>query len=224
MSRPIAVLRPEPGNGVTCARVRVTGGHALSLPLFAIVACDWTPPDPTRFDALILTSANAVRAGGEALARYTSLPVHAVGAATAQTAEARGLTVAAIGSDDAEALIAAAAASGVARALHLGGRETGVGAGGIVSASIAVYASEAIAIAPEQLRALGGTTALLHSTRAAAQLAMLVDQHGVDRATVALAAISPAVAHAAGTGWQHVTIAAQPSDAALIIAARAAGD
>ncbi len=224
MTRPIAVLRPEPGNRATCARVRTAGAHALALPLFEIVPLNWTPPDPTGFDALILTSANAVRAGGEALAGYTDLPVYAVGAATARAAEAAGFAIAAIGNDDADALIAAAATNGVTRALHLGGRETGVVASGIIARSIAVYASEAIEIAPEPLHALIGATALLHSARAADRLGMLVARHGIDPATIALAAISPSVAQAAGPGWGQVVIAAHPNDAALIAAALAAGD
>lgn len=224
MTRPIAVLRPEPGNRATCARVRTAGAHALALPLFEIVPLNWTPPDPTGFDALILTSANAVRAGGEALAGYTDLPVYAVGAATARAAEAAGFAIAAIGNDDADALIAAAATNGVTRALHLGGRETGVVASGIIARSIAVYASEAIEIAPEPLHSLIGATALLHSARAADRLGMLVARHGIDPATIALAAISPSVAQAAGPGWGQVVIAAHPNDAALIAAALAAGD
>lgn len=196
----------------------------MSLPLFEIVALDWVPPDPAGFDALILTSANAVRASGPALARYAGLPVYAVGPATARAAEAAGFAVAVIGTDDAEALIAAAAAHGVTCALHLGGRETGVVAGGIIAASIAVYASEATEIAPESLRALAGTTALLHSARAAEQLATLIDRDGIDRATIALAAISPSVAKAAGLGWRQVVIAPQPTDAALTAAALVAGD
>lgn len=224
MTRPIAVLRPEPGNRATCARVRAAGRNAIALPLFEIVALDWTPPDPASFDALILTSANAVRAGGQALTRYAHLPVYAVGAATARVAEAAGFAAATVGSDDAHALFAVAAANGVMRALHLGGRETGVVASGIVAASIAVYASEAIEIAPEPLQALIGATALIHSARAAARLATLIDRHGIDRTTMALAAISPSVAQAAGSGWGHVAIAPHPTDAALIAVALAAGD
>lgn len=224
MTRPIAVLRSEPGNSATCARVRTAGGYAIALPLFEIAALNWTPRDPASFDALILTSANAVRAGGQALTRYTGLPVYAVGTATARTAETAGFAVLAIGSDDARALISAAAADGVTRALHLGGRETGVVASGIVAASIAVYASEAIEIAPEPLQALIGATALLHSARAAARLAQMVDHYGIDRAMIALAAISPSVAQAAGPAWRQVAIPAHPNDAALIAAALAAGD
>lgn len=224
MTRRFAVLRPEPGNAATCARILEAGHDVIALPLFEIVPLAWIPPDPADFDALVLTSANAVRAAGPALKDFTQLRVHAVGAATARAAEAAGLTVAAVGTDNAEALLAAAAAAGVTRALHLGGRESGVAATGIVAASMAVYASDAVDVGRETLAAITGATALLHSPRAAERLVELVDRDGIDRTAIALGAISPAVAQAAGTGWARIAVAAQPNDAALIVAALAAGD
>ena len=64
MSRPLAVLRPEPGNGATAARIEELGFRAIRLPLFAVRALAWTMPDAADHDALLLTSANAVRFGG----------------------------------------------------------------------------------------------------------------------------------------------------------------
>lgn len=224
MTRRLAVLRPEPGNAATCARVRDAGHDAMALPLFTIVALGWTPPDPKEFDALILTSANAIRSGGAELARFAHLPVHVVGAETGRAAAAAGFGVASVGTGNAESLIAEAAANGVVRALHLGGRETSIVATGIVAASIAVYASEPTDIDPGRLATIVGATPLLHSARAARRLAVLLARDGIDRRDIAIAAISPAVAQAAGSGWARVSIAAQPTDAALIDAAIAAGD
>ncbi|WP_066647493.1 MULTISPECIES: uroporphyrinogen-III synthase [Sphingomonas] len=224
MTRRFAVLRPEPGNAATCARLRAGGHDAIALSLFEIVGLPWTPPDPADFDALVLTSANAVRAAGPSLAAFMQLPTFAVGAATARAATAAGMTLAATGDDDAEALIAAAARAGVARALHLGGRETRVVATGIVAASIAVYASDPLPVDHAALAAIIGATALVHSPRAAERLRALVDEHGLGRGAIAIAALSPAVAQAAGSGWARVSIARQPSDAALIEAAVAASD
>ena len=86
MSRPIVVLRPEPGNRVTAAAIEGRGLRAIRLPLFAVQPVAWQAPDPAGFDALLLTSANAVRHGGAGLARLLSLPVFAVGEATADAA------------------------------------------------------------------------------------------------------------------------------------------
>ena len=46
MSRPIVVLRPEPGARATVARIEALGAHAVAAPLFAIRPLPWTPPDP----------------------------------------------------------------------------------------------------------------------------------------------------------------------------------
>ena len=64
MTRPIAVLRPEPGNAATADRIAALGLAAIRLPLFEVRALDWAPPDPAGFDALLLTSANAPRLAG----------------------------------------------------------------------------------------------------------------------------------------------------------------
>src|SRR3546814_18676169 len=95
----------------------------------------WAAPDPGGFDALVLTSANAVRLGGTGLDRFKALPVHAVGGATAAAAAQAGFSVVAVGDSDGVSLIADAARSGVSRALHLGGRERKLQAGGPIAAA-----------------------------------------------------------------------------------------
>ena len=221
MSRAVAVLRPEPGNAETAARVAAAGLTPIRLPLFETGALRWTPPDPAGFDALILTSANAARLGGAGLATLAALPVHAVGAATARAATAAGLRVVATGGGDARALLTQAAAAGVRRALFLSGRDRTIEAGGIVARAIAVYASDPL---PANVAVLTGATVLLHSPRAARRLGALVDAGGLSRASIALAALSVAVARAAGDGWAAVAIAPRPDDAALIAAAATLSD
>ena len=81
--RPVVVLRPEPGASRTAARAEALGLDARVVPLFAIVPIEWSAPDPSDFDGIVLTSANAVRHGGEQLDELKALPVHAVGEATA---------------------------------------------------------------------------------------------------------------------------------------------
>lgn len=216
MIRPIAVLRPEPGNAATCARIAAAGHLPIALPLFEVVALPWTAPDACDFDALLLTSANAVRMAGPALRRFAALPAYAVGRATAEAARAAGLTVAATGAGDAATLLAAAGAEGVMRALHLGGRETMVAPAPPVARAITVYASDSLPVAAEQIAALDGAVALVHSARAAARLAELA---GAVRPGIALVAISPAAAMAAGEGWRSVSVAQRPDDAAMLAAA-----
>lgn len=218
--KPLAVLRPEPGNAATAARIEAAGGRALRLPLFHIVPLAWTPPDPAGHDALFLTSANAVRHAGPALAAYAALPVHTVGAATAVAARAAGLKVVATGERDAQSMARAAVAGGVTQALHLAGRDRTTDALLGTSATVAVYASEALPLTSADLLPLAGAVALVHSPRAGERLAALV----TDRSQVMLAAISSAATGAAGDGWAAVAVADVPTDAALIAAGLALAD
>lgn len=217
--RPVAVLRPEPGNAATAARVAAIGRRAIRLPLFAVRPLTWTPPDLSGHDALLLTSANALRHGGAGLAALRALPALAVGEATAGAARRAGFAVALTGGSDAAALLALAEARGYRRLLHLGGRERTVSEGGAVTRAIDVYASEAIAPATGDVAGLAGSIALLHSARAAARLAELVAAE--ERATIRLASIGAAVAAAAGGGWGGVAVADIPGDAALLATLRA---
>ncbi|MBM3927875.1 MAG: uroporphyrinogen-III synthase [Sphingomonadales bacterium] len=208
MTRRLAVLRPEPGNAETAARVQALGHHAVRLPLFAVRPLDWAVPDPAAFDSLLLSSANAVRHAGQGLAALTALPVHAVGRATAAAAEAAGFTVVATGATDIAAL------DPPGRVLRLVGRDHRPAP---AARTIAVYASEPLS---PDLSALAGATALLHSPRAAARFAALV-QH---KETIAIAAISAAACDAAGPGWRAMAVAERPTDEALIAAALTLAD
>lgn len=205
MSRPIAVLRPEPGNRVTAAAIEAAGRRAIRLPLFAAGPVPWKLPDPAQFDALLLTSANALRHGGTQLGALRDLPVHAVGQVTAESARRAGFRVVHVGEGGGAALAEAAAVAGVRRALLLGGRERVLDAGGVIAEAITVYASEPLPIAPDQAGGLEGAVALVQSARAGARLDELIDTNC--RATIRIAAISAPVAEACGAGWHDVVIA-----------------
>ncbi|HEU0066105.1 MAG TPA: uroporphyrinogen-III synthase [Sphingomonas sp.] len=210
MTRRLAVLRPEPGNSATAARIVAAGFDAVRLPLFAVEPLAWTAPDPGEYDALLLTSANAVRHAGTALDRLRGVPVVAVGQATANAARAAGLTVAITGDGDAAAVVARARAM---RVLHLCGRDR-IDAG--VDA-IPVYVARALPIASAAI--LSGTVVLLHSVRAAKAIAALARRDLVH--DLRIAALSEAV-RAAGPDAPGAAADA-PSDAALVaLAARLA--
>lgn len=218
MTRRIAILRPEPGNTATAMRVRDAGLTPIALPLFAVAPLAWTAPDPSQFDALLLTSANAMRLGGEALHRLTTLPVLAVGAATAAAARDMGFVVAATGDEDVATLLAGN--HRFQRLLWLAGRErTAIDHSAIVE-TIPVYASDALRLTPDKAAELHDSVVLLHSTRAAIALASEVEHHRIPRASLRIAAISAKVAAAAGEGWDRVAIADRPDDSALIATAR----
>ena len=220
MIQRLAVLRPEPGHAATRARAETAGFETVSLPLFAVQALAWEPPPVAAFDALILTSANAVRFAGAELAGLMRLPVLAVGPHTAAAAQAAGFDVMAIGGGDGAEIAALAVAHGVTRALHLTGRDRTLSAGGPIAQVIAVYESAALTVDSARLTDLIGSTALLHSARAARRLAELLDAAEIEPARLAIAAFSPVIAAAAGPGWAALAVAATPDDAALFVAAR----
>ena len=201
----VLVVRPEPGTTRTLARLRALGVDAAAVPLFTTVPVPWQAPDPAAFDALLITSANAVRHAGPALARLAHLPVIAVGAQTAEAARTAGLTVAVVGTGGvAEAL----AAASFTRPLHLAGRDH-VDSG---HPTRIVYASDAIAVDSAAFAsAARHRNVLLHSIRAATRVAALLPE----RSAIGIAALSPAVRAAAGDGWACALTADAPTDAAL---------
>ncbi|QNQ09113.1 uroporphyrinogen-III synthase [Sphingomonas alpina] len=220
MTRPVAVLRPEPGNAATAARAEALGLRVLRLPLFVVTPVAWAVPDASAYDALILTSANALRHGGAGLAALRALPVFAVGERTAESARDAGFDVMTTGTADLAALLTLAEAQGVANALHLGGRDRVAVQSPAIRSTIAIYASDAVAIAPDTLRLIDGSVALLHSARAARRLAALAG----NRMSIRIAALSEAVNEAAGPGWAGHAVAARPDDDALLATARMLAD
>lgn len=218
MSRTVIVLRPAPGDRATIDRLHAASLTAISLPLFDISPLDWTPPDPAAFDRLLLTSANALRHGGPGLAALHSLPVLAVGAATADAARAAGFDIAATGTSDAATLLADLAPG--LRLLWLAGRDRAALAHPALAQAIAVYHAAPRAITAAQAQSVADGVALLHSARAARHLAAELDRHGVPRARVRLAALSAKVAEATGPGWAKIAIARSPNDDELVAVAR----
>jgi uroporphyrinogen-III synthase len=213
--RALLILRPEPGASETAARARAMGMEVVVAPLFAIRPLAWDPPDPARFDAILLTSAHGARQAGAGLARYLALPCFAVGAASAAAARTAGFARVTESDGDGDALARAAAGAGIRFALHLHGRDhLPLCAPGVEIAGRAVYAADAAASLPEAARAAlaAGALALVHSPRSAALLASLV----ADRSALRLAAISPAAAEAAGPGWAGIAAARAPNDPALL--------
>jgi uroporphyrinogen-III synthase len=213
------ILRPEPGAAATFERATAAGFQAVASPIFVVQAVQWAAPDAVAHDALMLTSANAVRQAGPALARYRHLPAFAVGEATAAAAIEAGFADVRAGSQDVTTLVERMAREGVSRPLHLAGREyrAPVEAPFPIVRRI-VYAADAVAELPSAARAAlqGGAVALLHSPRAARTFADLLAQAGIDPSTLLVAAISPA---AAIGPWKAAAIAEAPNDGALLAAA-----
>ena len=210
----LLVLRPQPGASATVAKARERGLDPIVVPLFEIQPVAWQALEPPSFDGLLLTSANAVRHGGEGLHALRGLKVYAVGETTAEAAREAGFDVAAVGEAGVDRLLGSIAPE--FKLLHLCGADrTAPKQARQAIRPVVVYRS--IPLPAPDLSSAAGAVALVHSPRAGARLAELVR----DRRSVTVAAISAAAADAVGSGWRVVEAAKRPNDDALLaLAAR----
>ena len=219
---PLVIIRPEPGNLATTAAARALALDARGFPLFEVVAKSWEAVLPDRYDALLVGSANVFRLGGRGLAALRSLPVYAVGAATAAAAQAAGFTLAVTGAGAIQALLGELA-PGHQHLLRLTGQERvtlALPTGTSIDERV-VYVSQPRAL-PGELEALLRQPAIvaLHSAEAAQHLTAECVRCGIRRAPLRLAALSARIGAAAGDGWGEVAAAALPDDKALLALAR----
>jgi len=186
-------------------------------------------PDLAGVQAIMLTSANAVPALGEAARR---LPVFAVGEATAAAARGAGcMAVVSAGGagEELARLVAARCRPGDGALLHLCGQEvrpepaSTLAAAGFAVRQLAVYRAEtARALEPgtiEALRRRQVDAVLLLSPRTARTFALLVGRHGLEASLGATAAICLSAAVAApcrALVWQAVHTAARPELTAVL--------
>ena len=200
------------------------GLQARGEPLFEIVPLPWNAQSAANFDAVLIGSANVLRHGGEALARYAALPAYVVGQTTAEAARQAGFAVAAVGSGGLQGLTARLAEDGRRRVLRLAGAEhvaltvppdTAI-------ATVVVYEARPLPLSTASAALLGDdTVVLLHSAAAAHHFAGECERMGIPRVSVALACLGPRIADAAGDGWASVASAERPYDSALLaLAAR----
>ncbi len=212
--RPLVIVRPEPGASATARAARSQGLAATVMPLFEVRPLAWALPRTSDFDALLLTSANALRHGGSGLRTLVHLPAYCVGEATAAGARNAGFDVARVGTGGVDCLLEHVPAD--CRLLHLGGadwREPQRRDHSICH--IPVYESVQLPL-PRNAAALEGSVVLVHSPRAAAALARHASEAGTARNSVRIAAISSNAAEAVGEGWDEVATAAEPTDSALL--------
>lgn len=221
----LLIIRPEPGASASALRAQEAGLEPILLPFFEVQAAAWDAPDPADYDALLLTSANAVRFGGAGLESLRALPVHAVGERSAEAARTARLDVATVGTSDAAAAVKAASDMGHRRLLWLAGADhRPIKMPKNMPKALKVTTVIGYASGPKKLTAdaapiiASADAVALHSPRAAQQFAKAVEDFGLDRSSITLAAFSPAIAQAAGDGWRAVAVAERPADIALLSA------
>lgn len=222
----LLIIRPQPGNDASARRAQEAGFEPVQLPLFRVEPVNWSVADPAHYDALLITSANAIRQGGDALSTLLSLPVHAVGAHSAGIAAKAGFTIASTSASGASEAVAAAGAAGHTNLLWLAGEDRSAlePICHVRVAPVTVYRSVALQPDSDTRDTVAGCDAVaLHSIRAAQHFASSLESWGLERAGFAIAAFSPAIAEAAGKGWRAVAVAASPNDDALLSALSALG-
>lgn len=212
--RPLVIVRPEPGASATAAAAERAGLLPIVMPLFRIEPVEWRAPGTSRLDGLLLTSANAVRFGGDELGQLRELPAYCVGESTAAMARDSGFSIAAVGRGGIDALLELL--PGGLRLLHLCGMDRREPDAPRQTVSAVPVYNAAELPPPTSLPQLAGAVVAVHSPRAAARLGVVADDEGLRRDTIAIVAISGEAAAAAGDGWQSVSAAAEPSDSALL--------
>ena len=209
----ILVVRPQPGADQTGSSLERLGHEAVVHPLLETRPVAWAlPAEP--IEAVLITSAAAVRHAGLQADALKALPAHAVGNETAQMARTSGWKQVLIGPGTVQALLDGLADGPQRRLLHLAGAElTAVTVPPTLSLTrVTVYETPLL-----PLPALPRVDAvLLHSPRTARHFAAEWDRLGGRRADLAVYAISEKTLAAAGTGWGSTAVAAKPTGNALL--------
>ncbi len=214
--KPLVILRPEPGASDTVAAARALGLDAYACPLFRVGPIAWAFDATIPYDAVFVTSANALRHGGEHLGALHGFPLLAVGAATAEAARAAGFTDIVTGESDGAALAELAAALGYHHLLHLAGDpHTQITHPPLIFDVKITYQTIEIEELQYFFRRLERPcVTLVHSPRAGRRLAALMPLDA--RANTAIVAISEKAALAVGEGWASTSWPSLPLAAAML--------
>ncbi len=218
MRRPLFAIRPEPGLSATVTAAQAVGLAVHGEPLFTVRAVAWTAPDPAGVDGLLIGSANALRHGGPALEPLRGKPAYVVGEATAQVARDAGFPVVAVGEGGLQGVLDGLAGRRLTL-LRVAGAEHVplVPPPGVAILLRVAYETVALPLpAAFAARLRQGGVVLLHSAAAARHLAAECDRQDIPRAGLALAALGPRIAGAAGEGWRECRAAAAPREAELL--------
>ena len=222
--RKLFIFRPEPGLGMTVETAKSMGLHALGCPLFDVQPVGWTAPSEKAANALLVGSSNVFRHGGSELEKLSSLPVYAVGEATAEGAREKGFVVSRTGKGGLQSLLDDLAGRDLSFVRLAGEKMIDLSPPPGISIDVrVVYRTIPLEMNPrisKVLREEGGV-ALLHSGEAAKRLIAECVRLGIDRKAVTIAALGPRIAGMAGTGWQAVHTSPTPVDAELLALAQA---
>lgn len=211
------MTRTEPGASRTAARLAARGFEPLIAPVLAIRPILQPAPDLTGITALAFTSPNGVAVFAD-LSADRSLPVFAVGDATAERARQAGFATVASASGALSDLAWLISGEATGRILVPGARQPAGDLdallnGAVETVILPIYeATETKATPPADFDAV-----LVHSPRAAQAVAgSLGRTGGAGRLAVAISAA--AAAPLAAAGFAEIRTAGEPTDAAVLLA------
>ena len=222
MKRALFAIRPEPGLSATLCAAREQGltihGEALSQ----IRPLPWQAPDPASIDGLLIGSANALRHGGPTMAQLRDKPAYVVGEATAEALRDAGFAVAAVGEGGLQGVLDRLAGQRLALLRIAGAEHVPLNPPADISIQLRIAYENAVLPVSDAFagRLREGGVVLLHSAAAARHLAAECDRLGLARGKLALVALGPRIAVAAGEGWAECRIATAPREADLLALAR----
>ena len=226
----VQVTRPRDQAAATARRLRELGHEAVLAPALEI-APSREPAPPRRYDAVLVTSANAAPALAAERARFGQTPVLAVGGRSAAAALASGFDTVQQAAGDGIALVnlVRQACPPGARLLHAAGRDRKAeparsltAAGYAVTVWECYQALPATALPHRALEVLrnGQIDALLHySRRSAEHFARLARQAGLGEALPGSLhlCLSPDVAHGLeDLAGLKLRVAPKPDEASLL--------
>lgn len=231
----ILVTRPHPDNDATLATLRQRGFEALAAPVLRFEPLPFHD-DEADYDAIILTSANALRGLDRGAGRLLPLPLFAVGTHTADAARAAGFAKVIVAKGDAISLrdlvlarVKAGELDASATLLYLAGADLSRDLAGELSeqglsvVTHTTYRMVPVAALPTAVCdafMANRITAVLHYSQRSAQAFLdAIRADGIEISALALpqCCISAAVAavlHDAGA--TNVVVAARPDEDALL--------
>ncbi|TIX50611.1 uroporphyrinogen-III synthase [Alteraurantiacibacter aquimixticola] len=219
----VITIRPEPASSETVANGAAQGLAISAFPLSSIEPRAWQGPDPAEVDGLLAGSMNAFRHGGEELARYHGKPVLAVGPTTAKAAREAGFEVELVGEGGLQKLLDQMDERPL-RLLRLAGeRHVDLAPPDGVTVEMCItYAACDCEMPPKLVETLqaGDALVLLHSAGAATHFRNECERLGIEKGGIALAALGPRIADAAGSGWGKLRSAQRPAAGALLALAK----
>jgi uroporphyrinogen-III synthase len=234
---PVLVTRPHPDNEATAAALRARGFEALLAPMLRFEPMPPSDHLAGDYGAVIVTSANALRAVETALAqsRLLKLPLFAVGDHTAATARSLGFAEVISAEGDADALrdrvLRAKQLKGRSALLYLAGADlsrdlaTDFAAQGRDVVTVVTYRMVALSHLPRAALdafAANRIEAVLHySQRSARAFLEAARSDGVEISALSVlqCCLSANVAHPLReAGATQVQVAAEPGENALFAA------